>query len=278
MKRTLALIACMLAACSSEPDSPDNAAMNNAQSAEVSFMNLRVEEIGPSRAVARFETSIPTSCEADYGLADDALDLTTTDPDMVEGQLLETHQVPFEDLAAGTTYFWRARVEDGDGTITLSEVLSFETTAADTTAPAMQNFSMTGSVANVSSNFGGGDDDSSWGANNAIDGQMSTEWATNGDGDDAMLEIDLGSAKDLTHFAFRSRKMTDGTSIIESVQLRFDGGDTVGPFDTPDPDLRYLFELEAPVTAQMVTIEAVTTTGGNTGAREIELLGQTSGD
>ena len=91
------------------------------------------------------------------------------------------------------------------------------------------------------------------------------------DGKVATLGLDLGEATEITHFGFRSRKMTDGTSIIERVRVVFDGVEH-GPFDTPDPDQHYLFELDAPVDARLVRIEAVQTTGGNTGAKEIQLL------
>ncbi|MBW2686830.1 MAG: hypothetical protein JRE19_13075, partial [Deltaproteobacteria bacterium] len=81
--------------------------------------------------------------------------------------------------------------------------------------------------------------------------------------------------RDIEAFGFRSRKMTDGTSIITSVQIIFDGDTMMGPFATPDPDQRYTFEI-APTRAQRVRVEAVTTTGGNSGVKEIEFF-QASG-
>ena len=48
-----------------------------------------------------------------------------------------------------------------------------------------------------------------------------------------------------------------------------DGRLTLGPFATPDSNVEYSFEFETPVTANSVRVEAVTSTGGNTGAREI---------
>ena len=254
----------------------DNALQNNYNGVPgqaLAFENLRTEEIGPTRAVVRFETTLPTTCEARYGTSADALDNAATDPNMEPGELSITHEVPLEDLEPNTTYFWRGYVVDETGSETLSEVQEFTTAEADGAAPELQNFALDAVVMDVSSNFGGGDLDSTWGANNAFDGQMSTEWATNGDGDDAMLRVDLGSVRKVTHFGFRSRKMTDGSSIIEQVQVTFGDGEPIGPFDTPDPDQRYLFELEMPQAAQTVLVEAVQTTGGNTGAKEIEFLG-----
>jgi hypothetical protein len=46
-----------------------------------------------------------------------------------------------------------------------------------------------------------------------------------------------------------------------------DGGELLGPFDAGD-------EAEVAVTGQRLRIDAVTTTGGNTGAVEIEVYAQ----
>lgn len=160
-----------------------------------------------------------------------------------------------------------------DAATKIGDTDSVELSDVHVEEPPLQNFATGGVVSSVSSNFGGGDNASTWGANNAFDGQMSTEWATDADGDEATIEVDLGSVRKITHVAFRSREMSDGTSIIEQFQVRFDGGDPVGPFEAPDPDERYVHELENAQSGQVVRFEALRTTGGNTGAREIELLG-----
>ena len=59
---------------------------------------------------------------------------------------------------------------------------------------------------------------------------------------------------------------------MTSVQLVLEDDSVVGPFDTPDPAEYYVFELSPAVTAQRVRVEAVTTSGGNTGAREVQFL------
>jgi len=65
--------------------------------------------------------------------------------------------------------------------------------------------------------------------------------------------------------------MTDGTSIIERVRLVFADGSMLGPYNTPDPDQVYRFDFPAPVDTSTVRLEAVMTTGGNTGIKELEL-------
>ena len=128
------------------------------------------------------------------------------------------------------------------------------------------------SIAEVSSNFGGAANGEAWGAEMAIDGNIASEWATNGDGDDAFIALQFAEVKILTGFAFRSRKMPDGSSIIRSVRLIFDDGAELGPFETPDPDQRDVFGFETPISTQSVRLEAVETSGGNTGAKEIEFF------
>lgn len=262
---TLALLLSSLAACgSSVAGEPEPS---------VEFLNMRVEDVASTRAVIRFDTSRPTTCEVEWGLSMDAMTTTATDPNMEPGTFAEEHEVPLEDLSPDTMIFFRAKATDPMGNTYYSEAMSFRTEMGDG-GPARANvalLSMGSRIVDKSSNFGNVADDSTWGANNAIDGSMSTEWSSNGDGDDAWLSIDFGQMRDLEAFGFRSRKMTDGTSIITSVRIIFDEQTTMGPFATPDPDQRYVFEI-TPTRAQRVRVEAVSTTGGNTGVKEIEFF------
>jgi hypothetical protein len=261
----LALLLSSLAACGSS--------VAGEAEALVEFLNMRVEDVASTRAVIRFETSRPTTCEVEWGLSMDAMITTATDPNMEPGTFVEEHEVPLEDLSPDTMIFFRAKATDPMGNTYYSEATSFRTEMGDG-GPARANvalMSMGSRIVDKSSNFGNMADDSTWGANNAIDGSMSTEWSSNGDGDDAWLSIDFGEMRDLEAFGFRSRKMTDGTSIITSVRIIFDEQTMMGPFATPDPDQRYVFEI-APTRAQRVRVEAVSTTGGNTGVKEIEFF------
>ena len=102
---------------------------------------------------------------------------------------------------------------------------------------------------------------------------MSTEWATNGDGDAASVSLDFGSDRTIEGFGFRSREMPDGSSIILAVRLIFEPGAVeLGPLSAPDPKEFYRFEFEASIVARSVLIEAVETTGGNAGAKEIQFF------
>ena len=243
-------------------------------SSDVDFLQLRVEEISATRAVVRFATSEPTTCEAEYGTTPDALVLSATDPTMGEDPYGIDHNVPLEDLTPGTTYYYRARASTEDERTFFSGVQEFTTLEAPLSSSANIALLTAGTqVAEVSSNFGGATNDATWGANNAFDGLMTTEWATNGDGDAAAVSIEFGGERAISGFGFRSREMPDGSSIILQVRLVFEPGAVVlGPFETPDPKEFYRFNFEESITAQSVRIEAVATTGGNTGAREIQFF------
>jgi hypothetical protein len=100
----------------------------------------------------------------------------------------------------------------------------------------------------------------------ALDGDPSTAWSSRGDGDDAWLEIDLGAPTEVGSVAWVTRSMTDGTAITDTFTVIADGV-PLGTFPT-GPD-------GAPVgiPVRLLRLEAETTTGGNTGATEIVILG-----
>lgn len=235
---------------------------------DVQFIDLRVEDIGATEAVVRFETSLPATCSVEYGLTAEALALSATDPSMdPEDPYATDHEVPLFDLVPQTTYAWRAAVVEADGRETRSEVQEFTTLAGTAFPPSV---STDASVTGVSSNWNGAANDSSFGADHAIDGSLATEWATDGDGDGAWISFALPEARELGGVAIRSRKMADGTSIVLQFTLALDGVDA-GTFDTPDPDQVYVFTFP-PVHATEATVSATSTTGGNTGLREVALL------
>ena len=266
-----AALAIAAAGCSTSGED-DGAA--DAGNAGVAFDNLRVEDVGAYRAVIRFDTSAPTRCEAEFGTVEDALDRTATDPNMEPDTYQTEHQVPLEDLAPNTAYYVAARAEDEAGDVFVSPIAMFTTGAGAAVDDMINIAALTAgtTVTAVSSNFGGAANDATWGANHAFDGQMSTEWSSNGDGDDAFVEVDLGATKSFSVVGFRSRMMVDGTSIIERFQLVVDGITTLGPFDAADPDIRYVFELDQAVFARTVRLEALDTSGGNTGIKELQLF------
>jgi quercetin dioxygenase-like cupin family protein len=150
----------------------------------------------------------------------------------------------------------------------------FASPAAFAEAGPVQNLALMengASVAGVSSNFGGGGNDSAFGAANALDGDPATEWSSASDGDEAWIEVELASATNVKSVGFWSRTMGD-TAQVRSFQVTTDSGDTYGPFTVTDATTIYWFDTQ--FTAKRLRFELLETSGGNTGALEIEVYGE----
>jgi hypothetical protein len=102
---------------------------------------------------------------------------------------------------------------------------------------------------------------------NALDRDPSTEWSSRGDGDEAFLELDLGAERQVAWVGFLSREMADGSAITRTFTVTADGGEILGPFTAgPDP-------VPVSVSARRLRFDVETSTGGNTGAREVVVRG-----
>ena len=125
-------------------------------------------------------------------------------------------------------------------------------------------------VVGTSSVFGGGDNESTWGANMAIDGDPTTQWSTDGDGAAAWIEIELPAETHVTAVGFWTRTMGTSAQIL-SFRVVTDRGEVDAPFNLGGASSIYRFETD--LTAKRLRFEAVDTSGGNTGAVEIEVYG-----
>lgn len=121
-------------------------------------------------------------------------------------------------------------------------------------------------IVGVSSNYGGSGNSGTWGAENAIDGDGSTEWSSDGDGDDAWIEIELDRAYELSAVGLWTRTMGASAQITQ-FQVRTGDGDVLGPFDVPDAGGMHVVPVD--VRAQRLRFEVVVSSGGNTGAVEV---------
>ena len=126
-------------------------------------------------------------------------------------------------------------------------------------------------VVGVSSNYGNGSNDSSFGANNALDGDPSTQWSSSGDGDNAWIEIELPKETHVTSIGFWTRTMGASAQIF-SFRVITDRGEVHGPFELAGAASIYYFDTD--LTAKRLRFENVNSSGGNTGAVEIEVYGE----
>lgn len=236
------------------------------QDSEVLFEN---DPTFPGRGIMRVTTTEPAICAIVWGETE-ALGNFNNSLDM-NGTGIVQHDVFLPGAEPGVTYFYRLQGSTADGSLFQSDVTTFtlpEAAAAQSTpgAAAGDNLVLGAAVTEVSSEFS-----ASWSGANAIDGDLGTEWSTAGDGDDGYIVIDLGSPQEIAGFEFLTRTMADGSATTTSYMVTVDGGETLGPFDAGNPaDGRF---AAAEVTGQVFRFNVDASTGGNTGAIEIRIIG-----
>jgi hypothetical protein len=218
-------------------------------------------------AVLRVVTSIDVACAVSYGPTSE-LGSIATDTDMAGGGHTN-HQPLMIGLEGGETYSYQVSAIAADGALYQSELIQFTYEPGDGAVQAAQppadNVADMAKVTDVSSAYS----DAFVGAN-AIDGDRSTEWSSAGDGDDAYIVLTFGEEMQIEGVGFRTREMSDGTSITTSFTATVDGR-VYGPFEAgPGLSIGLLDSV-----GSVVRIDVETSTGGNTGAIEIEVYGQT---
>lgn len=226
----------------------------------------------PGRGIFRVETTVPSICAIVWGETEDFGNFNNSLA--MNGTGIIQHDVVLPGAEAGQTYFFRVQGSTADGNQYRSETGTFtipETEGAapdgDATEDHGDNRALGASIVDVSSVFGAG-----WEAENAVDGDTNTEWASRGDGDEGFITIDLGAPFDLTGVEFLTRSMLDGTATTEMYTVSVDGGDQLGPFpagNVVDPNFSPI-EL----TGREIRIDVDSSTGGNVGAVEIRVFGE----
>lgn len=265
----LAAAVLALAACNATGDDVDPVTTDANVLAIDEIVDGEIEVVAdPSGTFATLEvdTTVPVACSVAYG-TDDSFGLIATDSDMAGGAHSD-HMPRLAGLAPETTYKYVLQGADAAGNLYRSEVMEFTTPAATTPDTPGDNVATEANVVDVSSAFS---DD--FAAGNAIDGDRTTEWSTDGDGDDASLTIDLGREVALAGTGFVTRSMGDGSAIVESYTVTVDpdgAAEQFGPFEVDDG----LSVAEFTTSGRVLRFDAEATTGGNTGAIEIEVYAQ----
>lgn len=241
---------------------PDPEVTVDVLAAESVFAGTPDVTVDPSGTFATLTvtTEVEMACAVVFGQDESLGDGIATDDDM-GGGAHTTHQAVMRGLEPDTLYHYRVQGSGADGRLYQSGLATFRTPPAEPSDALGPNAALDAQVTQVSSEFS-----ASFAAEHAVDGDASTEWSTDGDGDDAALTLDLGRPMDIVGFGYRSRSMSDGTAIVESYSVTVDGT-TYGPF----PAGTGLVVSETSARGRTLTVDAVTTTGGNTGAAEIEV-------
>lgn len=227
-------------------------------------------DVTASEATLIFKSSIPLACSMVYGKTTD-YGMLTLDQDMNGGVHTDHH--PFIlNLEPDTVYHYRLQGSAEDGTIYMSEDMTFRTPPADAAAELnLASLAAGASVVVASSNYGGAANDEIWGANSALDDSRSTAWSSAGDGNHAFLEIQLAQRAQVATIAVWTRSMSNNTAQIFEFTVTTDGGEVLGPFTLPDAEQAYRFAVD--VTASALRFDVVDSNGGNTGLIEFAAYG-----
>jgi hypothetical protein len=230
----------------------------------------QVVDITAADAVLIFESSIPVACSVVYGKTT-AYGQISVDQDMTAGAHTDHHPILLG-LEPDTEYHYRVQGTAADGTLYVSEDMTFRTQPVEEKAEVnLASLAAGARVVAVSSNFGGAANDGSWGANGAIDGQRGTAWSSSGDGNAAFIGIELAQAARLYAVEVWTRTMSNGTAQIRAFTLTTGAGEILGPFELPDAAQPYRFELD--VVARSLRLDVVESSGGNTGLVEFAVYG-----
>lgn len=240
---------------------------------EILVGNPQFADAQSNSVTLQIETQVPVVCAVSYGTTATYGQLATS-TDMAGGGITQHHPV-LTGLKPDTLYQIRLQGIGPDGTVYVGDNFTYRTPSASAVVqpskPQGKNVALISAgarIKGVSSDFGGGDMNSAYGANKAIDGDVNTEWSSNGEGDKAWIEIDLGKDYAITNIGFRTR--TIGTSAqIQQFQVITDKGEKLGPFDLPDAKSVHYFPVST--TARALRFEVLKSSGGNTGVAEIEV-------
>ena len=216
-------------------------------------------------------TNIDAACAVAYGPTQEYGQLATDD-DMA-GTGHADHHPLLTGLQPNTIYHLKFGGIGPDGTVYSSQDITFRTLPVDSGVerPSGENVALLSKGARVvgtSSNFGGAENDEAWGGNRAIDGNATTQWSSDGDGDDAWIEIELPTEARVTSLGFWTRTMGSSAEIV-SFQVVSDRGDARGPFELDHAASVQYFVTD--LIAKRLRFEVVESSGGNTGAVEIEV-------
>lgn len=268
----LVVLALAAAACGGSVDDDASAGADEAarvrpfdevQDGEMTFED---DASDPRRGIFRVTTTEPMICAIVWGEDEDLGRFNNSLA--MNGTGIEQHDVVLPDVEAGREYTFVVQGTTADGTLYRSEVSTFAIDGVDPAAGAEPdvdvgvNLAIDAEVVDASSSFS---DD--FGAENAIDGDDSTEWSTDGDGDGGFITIDLGEDQEIGAVEFTTRSMADGSAVTDTFTVTIDGGEPSAPFPAGTPAERRISELVA--TGSELRFDIETSTGGNVGAIDI---------
>lgn len=270
----VASLALLTAACGGDDDSAEPSAgqiegelLDFALVQDSDFV-FEADPADPNRGIFRVVTTEPMICTIVWGETDEFGNFNNSLS--MNGTGIVNHDVVLPGAQQGVEYQFRVQGSTADGRQFRSELGTFTIPVTESSgdaagaSPDAPNLAVGATVVEASSVFGPG-----WEAENAIDGDTTTEWATSGDGDDGFITIDLGVDAAVSGVEFITRRMLDGTATTEMFTVTVDGDETFGPFAAGSPAEPNF--AEASFVGRQIRFDIESSTGGNVGAVEIRV-------
>ena len=224
----------------------------------------------PNRGIFHVRTTEPMICAIVWGETEEFGNFNNSLA--MNGTGIIPHDVVLPGAEAGKTYFFRVQGTTANGNQYRSELGTFTLPELEGDAMAEEemivhgdNLALDATVVEASSIFGTG-----WEAENAVDDDTNSEWASSGDGDEGFITIDLGSPQDVVGVEFLTRRMLDGTATTEMYTVTVDDGETFGPFAAGSPANPNFQALD--FAGQEIRFDVDSSTGGNVGAIEVRVF------
>ena len=259
--------ACAFAGCGEDDSSPSSTEVRPFADVQASDLEFEADPLDPTRGIFRVTTSEPMICAIVWG-EDDTFGRFNNSLSM-NGTGIEQHDVTLPGIEPGATYQFVVQGTTADGTLYRSEVGTFRIGDESDRPPSTvlapgTDIAPTSIVSAVSSEFS-----DAFAAVNAIDGDLATEWATSGDGDDGSITLELPEETEILAVDFVTRSMADGSATTSTYTVRVDDGPPLGPFPAGSPAQPRPAVIEVP--GRTLRFDIVTSSGGNVGAAEIRV-------
>ena len=218
----------LVAACGSD-EAPSSRSVHPFDDVRASEMTFEADPLDPSRGIFKVTTSEPMICaivwgtDSSFGRFNNSL--------AMDGTGIVQHDVSLPDVEQGVTYSYVVQGTTANGTLYRSDIGTFRI-AGRAAARRCHCQRPRHKRRHVRVCDRGRARSFLWRSQrqSAIDGDLSTEWATRGDGDKGSVAIDLGVVVDIKGTEFVTRSMADGSSITSTYTVSIDGASPLGPF------------------------------------------------
>jgi len=232
---------------------------------------IQISDVSDTSVQLDATTSLPMACVFVYGETPEfgqmALD------SLMGAAAHQEHAIILTGLEPDTEYYYRVQGSDEAGNLYMSETYTFRTLPEIATTTSNLLSSDNGAqLIGYSSVYGDGPVDGQYGAMNALDDDPLTQWSSAGDGDNAWLEVELEQRSRINEVVFWTRAMSNDTAQIYTFTITTETGEVYGPFELPDAEQSYTFNVE--IVAQRLRFDVESSNGGNTGALDIAVYGE----